>query len=259
MSFESNGDISVFKEVCEDSLSYLMDDGYKIRIDRIENGEFELKIYPDLGNIGAKGGYMSDQSNILEPHISELKSHLSPLGFEIDYTYNSIAFLSYVFKKIGTKSKNRLLYLPEAKKLTPSKEFEEVVNDVMVDAIDNGFLIVVDNALPSAKFTNGKRVTGGTTFTINITKNPLDDRGVSRFRFNEIKNDLIMLVSYLMDVYPKMRFTSFYAGPAFSGYKPGVGKYYTLESFIEYIESEKPKYIGVISISLVLRQRGKKI
>lgn len=88
-------------------------------------------------------------------------------------------------------------YEAKKKKVDPSDNFKLLVQDILVDLSDRKFNILVSN--------------DKSTYNINITYRGQRDSltGEGRFKWEDIKNNIIMLVGYLQDVYPKIEFTQF--------------------------------------------------
>lgn len=219
--FESlwNKDIS---ESIEDILIDLKDDGCLV----------DVKYYPGYGNttfIKAREDFRysynilitkpSGEFNIDEK-IDQLTSFMESEGYpHMRMETTGSGDRSHVFlffakdRYIKGNDNSSICPLLEAKKLDPETNFKGIIDDVMTDARDRGFLYRVS----SDKTTHNIQITyrSKTEFDNHSdfghfgVRDRLEPK--TSFYWKDIKDDVVMLVNYLSDIYPKISFNEFNA------------------------------------------------
>lgn len=141
--------------------------------------------------------------DVIEPKIDQLHSYMVAEGYpQMNRDKNG----HHTFLFFGKDNYNRVR-LREAKKLDPETNFKGIIDDVLVDARDSGFQYHI---------TSDK-----TTHIIHITyrsKTEIDRQRLEpkrTFEWRKIKGDIVMLVNYLSDIYPKISFNEFQASLKF--------------------------------------------
>jgi hypothetical protein len=265
----------------EDVLIDLKDDGCEI----------DVKYYPGRGNTTLLRGeedfrysysvLISNHQNVeysdkyqsdnIEPKIDQLYSYMSGEGYPHMRRWKN-GYHTYLFfakdRYDDSSIRNPFRPIKEAKKLDPETNFKGIIDDVLTDARDNGFRYHIT----SDKTTHIIYITyrSKTEFELDMWHHPTDQK-ISIFKWGDIKDDIVMLVNYLSDIYPKISFNEFLAslkfrkGPSTKrGYhsvrailkstERGI-KSYDLKDFMTKLEDDD--ILESITIKCLVRFRGK--